>query len=302
MVYMLRFRRPNKQWQEIDAQLYEEIYAASGGSVITHPHTIKVLENITGLKVRYLGYQVSEKWIGALPLWGNYLVGDKRKLKKEKKNKLFDMGNAEVILPLVPGHIFPFEGIKGQLISELNLGNIEKPKQDSQSLSLARSFKAKEFSSKFRYNRRRELARFEQDGGRIVPFSELSEQEVVGHYTSLFELRWGKKPKGHEKMAEFFSMMRPLLWGHMLTMRDLPAAIQIVYLSKSVRCVSAEYVNGGVDPAFKQYSPGSILSYINIQQAEAIAQNADLNLRFSFGLSDNEYKNNWCNSHPVFRI
>jgi len=301
MISFLNFNKPDPQWQEIDAQIYAGIYANLGGSVTTHPHTIQAMENITQLKTRYLGRECHGAWRGAIPLWGKYIVGDKRPLKKSGKAHLFDLGNAEVILPLATDELFSLKGLKGRLISELNAQNIVPCKKHKETLSFARSITKKDFSAKFRYNRRRELAKFTEDGGEVIPFSDLSKEEIAAYYINLFSLRWGKKPKGHELLPEFLTLISPLLQGNLLVMHAQPVAIQLLYMVSSVVGVSVEYINGGVDPAFREYSPGSILSFINIQHAEHVATQAGVPLRFSFGLSDNEYKEVWCNRHPIYR-
>ena len=63
--------------------------------------------------------------------------------------------------------------------------------------------------------------------------------------------------------------------------------------------ISVEYINGGVDPETREFSPGSVLSFLNTQSAWEQARALDKPLRFSFGRADREYKDRWCNPVPV---
>ena len=145
------------------------------------------------------------------------------------------------------------------------------------------------------------LEPLQQAGGQITPFEELSSDRIAQAYIDLFELRWNKKPKGFERLTEFIGALRPLLKGHLLSIDEQPIAIQLIYVADNPALVSAEYVNGGVDLTFRQYSPGSILSYLNITLVEQIAEAAQKPFRYSFGLSDKDYKDSWCSPHPVYR-
>lgn len=292
----------HKCWCEVDSSVYEEAYNLFGGSFIMHPQVIAVTGTMASISTRYLASYQDGELVGALPLWGKYLAGDKRYLKKMKKRRIFDTGNAEVILPLSKKYYFSLAGFRGQFISELHREQLDNVICQPETLSLARSFKNGDFSSKFRYNRRRELKMFQQDGGEVVVLEQLASAEIATIYIQLFFSRWGKKPKGHERLAEFISGIFPFVKGHLLKKDTLPVAIQLIYLVKSSTVMSAEYINGGLDPQFKKYSPGSILSFLNINYAEELAVREGLPLRFSFGLTDKQYKNTWCVPHPVYRV
>jgi hypothetical protein len=302
MSFLNKFTKPGKDWQKVDASVYSEAYTKFGGSFLTHPQVIDAMSAMVSTPTHYYASYRDNQLIGALAAWDKYLAGDKRFLKKIAARTVFDTGNAEVILPLDPQQLISVKGFKGQFISECNHGNIDKLTSQQETLSLARSFTLGGFSSKFRYNRRRELKQFIKDGGEITPFTQLSAHDIATRYIQLFMVRWDKKPKGHERLEEFITAIRPLVHGHLLTMNDSPVAIQLIYLAQTAVRVSAEYINGGVDQQFQQYSPGSILSFLNIQHAEEIATNAEVPLRFSFGISDKEYKNSWCDTHPLYRF
>ncbi len=286
-------------WQQVDANVYTNAYQEYGGSFLTHPMVIDAMSSMASIETKFYGCYKNDHLAGALATWGSYLAGDKRYLQKIKQRRLFDVGNAEVILP-VSRHIKVPVDYKGQFISEINNGSIINLKKQKESLSLARSFSQGDFSRKFRYNRRRELKHFKESGGEVIPLSELSANEIAIIYTKLFRKRWGKKPKGHEQLSIFLEKIFPMVKGYYLRMNDIPVAIQLIYLVSTQCGVSAEYINGGVDLDYKKFSPGSILSFLNIQMAEDYAQSNNTPLRFSFGLTDKDYKSNWCLPHPVF--
>jgi len=290
----------HRHWQEVDSAVYAAAYQLYGGSFLTHPLTVSTMSQMVEVTPHYFAQYADDVVLGAIPAWGSYLAGDKRFLKKIDRRRVYDTGNAEVILPLSSDHAFALK-VKGQFISERHRANIQGLKIQPETLSFAHAFKQGGYSKKFHYNRRRELKLFQQAGGQITPFEELSSDRIAQAYIDLFELRWNKKPKGFERLTEFIGALRPLLKGHLLSIDEQPIAIQLIYVADNPALVSAEYVNGGVDLTFRQYSPGSILSYLNITLVEQIAEAAQKPFRYSFGLSDKDYKDSWCSPHPVYR-
>ena len=106
---------------------------------------------------------------------------------------------------------------------------------------------------------------------------------------------------GAERMADVVELLRELLIGSVIFLNDAPIAIQLVYRVESPQWISVEYVNGGVDPQTRDFSPGSVLSFLNTQSAWEQARSVNKPLRFSFGRADREYKERWCNPVPVFK-
>ena len=105
-----------------------------------------------------------------------------------------------------------------------------------------------------------------------------------------------------QNMAEVLERLRELLIGSVLMLDGNAIAIQLVYRVEAPEWVSVEYINGGVDPETKAFSPGSVLSFLNTQAAWDDAQARNKPLRFSFGRADREYKDRWCNPVPVFQV
>jgi len=137
-------------------------------------------------------------------------------------------------------------------------------------------------------------------GGREV--NEFSSTELAAIYCDLFQRRWGFPATGAERLAEVLALLKEFLIGSVLFLNDAPIAVQLVYRVESPEWISIEYVNGGVDPETRAFSPGSVLSFLNTQSAWEQARAVDKPLRFSFGRADREYKERWCNPVPVFSL
>ncbi|MGY0219758.1 GNAT family N-acetyltransferase [Endozoicomonadaceae bacterium StTr2] len=294
------------KWEEVRPEVYREACNKFGCSVLTHPDFIEAVSAITEMPLRYLAQYEESCLIGAIPVWGKYLAGSKAPLRKAGKGRVIDTGNAEVILPLSPHHQFNLR-FKGQFLSQLHKDGVSNIKPMGQTyISLARSHQPNQqdsLSKKFKYNQRRELRLFEESGGYYRSAADLSAAEFSNIYTSLFFRRWGFNIKGHEYFKTFVEKVRPLQTGFVLfSKHDQPVAVQWVLKVESSKWISCEYINGGVDPEYSNYSPGSILSYIHTKTLEEEAIKKEKELRFSFGKSDRSYKDRWCSRVPVYAI
>ncbi|MNJ42482.1 Mig-14 [compost metagenome] len=220
-------------------------------------------------------------------------------LKRRGKRGLFDLGNAEVILPAaedararVRHHV--------RYMSELNAKSFTNLAEQPEGLALARE--PEDYSKKFRYNQRREQRLLEEAGGSIRPMLELSASEQATIYADLFQRRWNFDAPGKTHLAEVFSLLREFMTGSLIYLNDEPVAIQILYRVEAPKWVSLEYINGGVDPQNREFSPGSVLSFVNTQAAWELARAVGKPLRYSFGRADREYKDRWCHRVPVYQV
>ncbi|WP_425917075.1 GNAT family N-acetyltransferase [Pseudomonas sp. GWSMS-1] len=286
-------------WTPIDAVTYAETWQRFGGSVATHPQVIERLAGLAGLPVRYLGWFEQGEIRAALPVWGRHLVLSKDVLKQRGKRGLFDLGNAEIILPMACDVRVPLRH-KVRYLSPLNAEQVLGRREQPEGLALARE--PEEYSKKFRYNQRREQRLLEEAGGVVRPMLELSAAEQALIYADLFQRRWGFEATGKAHLAEVFGLMREFMAGSLIYLNDQPVAIQILYRVEAPQWVSLEYINGGVDPQNREFSPGSVLSFINTQTAWAEARALCKPLRYSFGRADREYKDRWCNRVPVYQV
>ncbi|BBR52172.1 MULTISPECIES: antimicrobial resistance protein Mig-14 [Pseudomonas] len=285
-------------WSVIDGQAYANAWHRFGGSVATHPQVVEQLADLAQIPVRYLGWHHAGELKAAIPTWGRHLALSKDVLKRHGKKGLFDLGNAEIILPAAPDASAPLRHA-ARYLSELNQGRFTGLKAQAEQLAMARAHE--DLSKKFRYNQRRELRLLEEAGGVVRPISDFSATEIAAIYCDLFMRRWGFPATGAARMAEVLERLRDLLIGSVLLLDGAPIAIQLVYRVEAPEWISVEYINGGVDPETKAFSPGSVLSFLNTQAAWEDARARNKPLRFSFGRADREYKDRWCNPVPVFQ-
>ncbi|OOV99714.1 antimicrobial resistance protein Mig-14 [Pseudomonas sp. MF4836] len=286
-------------WSVIDAPAYATAWQRFGGSVATHPLVVERLADLAKIPVRYLAWEQDGELTAAIPTWGRDLALSKDVLKRAGKKGLFDLGNAELILPAAPeaGAVLRH---RGRYLSALNEGRFTALKPQAEQLAMART--PEELSKKFRYNQRRELRLLEEAGGVVRPVGEFSSAELAAIYCDLFKRRWGFVATGAEHMAQVIELLGELLMGSVIFLNDAPIAIQLVYRVEAPEWISVEYVNGGVDPQTREFSPGSVLSFLNTQSAWEHARALGKPLRFSFGRADREYKDRWCNPVPVFQV
>jgi len=286
-------------WTQVDAQAYEHTWQRYGGSVATHPQVVERLAAFAGIPVRYLAWEQGSDVKAAIATWGRSLALSKDVLKSHGKKGLFDLGNAEFILPIAADAQVPLRH-RGRYLSALNQGRVSTLKPQAESLAMART--PEELSKKFRYNQRRELRLLEEAGGVVRPVSDFSSTQLAEIYCDLFARRWGFPATGAERMAEVVELLRDLLIGSVIFLNDAAIAIQLVYRVEAPEWISVEYVNGGVDPQTRDFSPGSVLSFLNTQSAWEQARALGKPLRFSFGRADREYKDRWCNPVQVFQV
>ncbi|MDN5399098.1 MAG: antimicrobial resistance protein Mig-14 [Pseudomonas sp.] len=286
-------------WAPVEAEVYAQAWQRYGGSVATHPQVIERLAGLAQIPVRYLGWEQGGEFKGAIATWGRDLALSKDVLKRSGKKGLFDLGNAEIILPIATDAQVPLRH-RARYLSALNEGRVSTLKPQAEQLAMART--PEDLSKKFRYNQRRELRLLEEAGGVVRAVSEFSSVELAAIYCDLFQRRWGFPAAGAARLAEVLELLKEFLFGSVLFLNDAPIAVQLVYQVQSNEWFSAEYVNGGVDPETRAFSPGSVLSFLNTQGAWEQARAANKSLRFSFGRSDREYKERWCNPVPVFSV
>ena len=175
-------------WTQIDAPAYAQAWQRFGGSVATHPLVIERLAALAEIPVRYLGWEQRWRAEGRDSNLGPRLALSKDVLKSHGKKGLFDLGNAELILPAAADAQAPLRH-RGRYLSELNEGRLSTLKAQTESLAMARA--PEDLSKKFRYNQRRELRLLEEAGGVVRAVGDFSSAELARIYCDLFQRRWG---------------------------------------------------------------------------------------------------------------
>ena len=287
-------------WSACGAEEYRNIWLRYGGSVATHPDVVERLSDFAAINVRYLCQRDEQGMpIAGVATWGGYLALSRKVLKQQGKRDLFDMGNAEVILPIASESKITLRH-KCEYLSALNASQVHGLKSLPQGLAMARP--PEEYSKKFRYNQRREWRLLEDAGGQVVPMHSLTASEQAAIYRKLFELRWNMPTPAGQHLESVFGLLREFMTGSLIYLNGEPIAVQVLFRAESPDWISVEYINGGVDPQERSFSPGSVLSFINTQDAWANAHQLKKELRYSFGRADRAYKDRWCNGVSAYRI
>lgn len=285
-------------WQEIDAAAYSAAWSRYGGSVITHPEVIARLSGLAGLPVRYLGWLREGRVAAALAGWDGYLALSRDALKHFGRKRLFDLGNAEYILPAADDVQAPLRH-RANYLSEVHAQQFTGISKQREALMMARP--PEDLSRKFRYNQRREWRLLQDAGAMARPVHDYAADDLARIYCELFERKWGFETPGCAHITEVFALLREFMTGFVLEQEGAPIAVQVLYKAVSPRWVSVEYVNGGVAPEAEKFSPGSVLSFLNTDASWTEARLAEKELRYSFGRADRGYKERWCRPVPVYR-
>ena len=284
-------------WTVIDAEIYRSAWFRLGGSVVTHPDVVARLADFAGIPVRYLGWYQQSELVAAVPCWGAHLALSKAVLKKSGQRRLFDLGNAEVILPIAEQACVPVRQ-RLQYVSALHQSQISGLRLQEDQLALVRP--PEELSSRHRYIRRRDFRRIQDSGGEFKPIRDFSPSDRAEIYADLFQQRWGFEAPGKPHLTEVFTRLDEFMAGSVVWMNQRPIAIQVVYRVESPRWISMEFINGGIDPAYPKYSAGEVLMLVNTQEAWDQARQQGKALRYSFGRADREYKEHWTHRTPVY--
>ena len=299
MLNRLRFFR-ERGWTEITAADYAEIWQRYGGSVATHPAFVERLSGLAEIPVRYLGWRREDEIVAGIPVWGRYLALTKTALKAWGKKDFFDLGNAEILLPVAPGEKNIPLRHAGRYLSARHETEFSGLKRQKEELAFLKPTEA--FSAKFRYTQRRQVRLLMEAGGAIRPVHDFSPEELAAMYLGLFQRRWGFPAGGAAKMPEVFTLFRDWMTGSVVFLHDAPVAIQVLYRVESAQWISVEYINGGIAPETRDFSPGSVATWLNVEAARKEAEAAGKALRYCFGRAGREYKNLWCVSVPVFTV
>jgi len=76
-------------WFKIEFDAYQNAYKNFGGSFITNPLVIKIMEEIFQIETHYLAYREENKILLSVAVWENWLAGSKQYLIEKKKRYLF---------------------------------------------------------------------------------------------------------------------------------------------------------------------------------------------------------------------
>jgi Mig-14 len=282
---------------------YAEIFNSYSGSFACHPETVRLLSSLANIYVDYIALMEDKTGIilGALPRWGGFVAVTHAALQARNARSFLDIGDSEVMLPLAVGSSIHLP-LKASFISEITARRVTNARKANFQFTFAKSLlsQVNPVSTKFRKNRLYETRKVLEQGAIFVPVNTFSANELAAEYSRLFEKRWGAEPLGKEFFVTVFNSLRDLLCGDVLTIKGQPIAIEILYKIVGNRHIFVNYVNSGVDPEWKDFSPGSVLLFHNILQIETEAIHSQKELRFCCGRDDAPYKHAWCFTSPAF--
>ncbi|WP_449544563.1 Mig-14 family protein [Lelliottia amnigena] len=162
------------------------------------------------------------------------------------------------------------------------------------------------FSTKTIKKRNGELRKFIGLGGQCYRLSEMSPKEIARLYVLLFKLRFADSVRCYEenKIEELLSAVPHLIFGNVLFFDNTPCAIDLVLCANSNSMAYFDVPNGGVDPKFSAFSPGSMLMWANITDARDLCTLQQKEMVFSIGLYEKEwdYKLRWADTAKTGKI
>jgi hypothetical protein len=291
-------------WKEITATEYAEAYTRFGGSVATNPQVLALIaEHVNAAATFYGKHGRDGKRVAAVAAWDSMIAGDKEALVALGVETRFDLGTPEIIVPVAASFrgILPFHSKHLADLHASSFTNLST-RNRNRSLCLAKPLDGPDaMSARSCQKRRNEVRRFLDAGGEIRAVTAFAPNALADIYGRLFEARW-QRP--HPQLVDLPLMMeylRDMLRGHVLLLQGEPCAYQFLLANKGPRGLSVEFVNGGVDPGTQEHSPGSVLTWLNIEAALNEAQAADVPLRYSFGRNSGDYKSLWAKEHTLLR-
>ncbi|HBT4579261.1 TPA: GNAT family N-acetyltransferase, partial [Klebsiella pneumoniae] len=157
--------------------------------------------------------------------------------------------------------------------------------------------------SKTKKNRRNELNRFKKNGGEIVPVTQYNPVQICNIYDTLFKKRWGVNVDRNtlHSLEKFITDNPSMIFGNVLQMNSQPCAYDLIIKSESPRWLYFDIPNGGMDPSYTHLSVGSVLMWVNTQQAISLGISKGKETRFSLGKPTMNYKKRWCDPHYLLR-
>lgn len=162
------------------------------------------------------------------------------------------------------------------------------------------------FSGKTIKKRNGELKKFMDMGGKCYRLSDMSPKDIAELYVRLFKLRFADSVRCYDevRIADLLSSVPHLVFGNVLFHAETPCAIDLMFGASSNSMVYFDVPNGGVDPRYAAFSPGSMLMWSNISDARKLCANEKKEMIFSIGLYEKEwsYKLRWAEAISTGKI
>ncbi|SMF02252.1 GNAT family N-acetyltransferase [Pseudogulbenkiania subflava] len=290
-------------WRSVSPEDYSLAYRKYGGSVINHPDILAFINRRFDCAPSYWGKPGSPGELSAVvATWGAYLAGEKEALKRFGIDTRFDFGTPEVVLPLAPDFrsSLLFRSKHLALDHQPQIANLSQ-RNRGRTLCFAKGLGENGMSKRSCQRRRNEAKKLLEAGGEIQPVSAFDPDQLATLYSHLFEKRWQRPYPLRPGLTDMMSSLRHLMTGHVILIKGQPVAFQFLLAAHSGNHYSVEYINGGVDPAAHEFSPGTVLTWLNVEQSWNLAQELGAQLRYSFGRNSADYKAQWAYEVPLLR-
>ncbi|PQQ22487.1 GNAT family N-acetyltransferase [Photorhabdus hindustanensis] len=290
-------------WSEAGVSEYRYCYKKFGGNFSTHPDVLDYLHSHAECRERFfVRTNGNGELTGALCVWHNKYLANDYFTSEITKHLNLPVPKDELILPLSTEKksLLPF---KGKIISEINASsimNVTYKLNARRQICLAKN--PEMMSSSTKNSRKREVRRFLEQGGEIIDQREYSASELVDIYFELFKMRRGVYPGQREENIKFIQKFRSMVFGSILFYQGKPAAFQLIMKSDNPKWSTFDYINIGLNTELAKLSVGTIIMWLNTQNAWKKCNEENKAMRFSFGKPTYKYKDRWCIRESVGRL
>ncbi|WP_437613309.1 GNAT family N-acetyltransferase [Erwinia sp. V71] len=290
-------------WVEAESSDYQLAYQQLGGNFSTHPDALAFQHQHADLQPRYfVSRNQDHRLQGALCTWRDKTIANAQATRGMLQGLGIPVPSDELLLPLDRRIILPVYVKTLSAMHAEQVINSSVKMNARRELCLAKGLGDGGFSRKAKYSRRRELNQFLEAGGAVRPHSDFSAAELMDIYFELYYLRRGEYPLNKALNVRFAEELRDHIFGNVLFFKGEPCAFQLIVMAESPRWITFDYINIGVDQRLSDYSPGSILSWVNISEAWELCQAKGKVMRYSFGNPTAGYKDQWCYRESLRRV
>ncbi|EEJ1433897.1 antimicrobial resistance protein Mig-14 [Salmonella enterica] len=263
-------------WETSSFSTYRDTFEQYGGSVNMHPDVVEYFMKHHNWKFSFFHYKKYGEIKGAYFVCNNQNIGILMR-------RTFPLSSDEVLIPLDPELrcFLPERTNKLSVYHRSQIINATWHLARKKQNCLIKDT----FSSKFGKNRRNEYQKFLRNGGSVKSLDHFSGDELAQIYQSLFRSRFGDTLPCYpsDNLTDFFSHLRHLLYGCVLYVENAPCAFDIVLKAESRLSVYFDVPNGGVKKEYMNLSPGSILMWLNVNNAKSYCQEKNKKFIFSIG-------------------
>ncbi|RPH26732.1 Mig-14 family protein [Buttiauxella warmboldiae] len=288
-------------WDEASFNDYKNCYFQYGGNFSSHPDVLSYIHSNADCTEKYFVHRTAGAVDGAVCVWNKNKLANDISSDLVTSHLSIPVSKDELILPLTKERniIVPF---KSKIVSPINKNIINRSELFNSRRAICLAKPLESFSNKTVKNRKRELSKFLNDGGEIKDQSEFSADEMFDIYNSLFEMRRGKQHHDKRNALEFIKTFRSNFFGKILFLNNAPCAFMMITNCDSKNIISLDFINIGINKEIKKHSLGSILMWVNINEAYKSIASEDKKIRFSFGRPTADYKKMWCFQEKLGRL